>query len=335
MDIRTAATKFITYIRDIKRYSKRTCEIYADALSSYISYILDEDSQQERTIPQLMTSTMLRNYEVYLLEHRNLSATTVNLQLSALSSFSKYLVSEGELEFDPVKRISRPKQKKRLPSFYKQSSMDEYFQRTDEWASKETLDLLLEHLDNSREEEARALYIERLDRLIVNILYSTGIRRAELISLDDGNLDFSRKLLKVTGKGDKMREIPLVSSLFNEISLYLIARNSMFGCDKDSNSPLLLTGNGKRLYPVYIDRAVKSELGLVDSITGRKSPHVLRHTLATELLNNGTDLNSIKELLGHSSLAATQIYTHNSIEKLKNVYESAHPRAKIGGKHGR
>ena len=131
-----------------------------------------------------------------------------------------------------------------------------------------------------------------------------------------------------------MREIPLVPSLCKEISLYLQSVELTGGSARSAGDPLLVTGKGAKLYPVFVDRVIKSELGQVGSITGRKSPHVLRHSLATELLNEGADLNSIKELLGHSSLAATQVYTHNSIEKLKKVYLNAHPRAKSGGKNG-
>ena len=131
-----------------------------------------------------------------------------------------------------------------------------------------------------------------------------------------------------------MREIPLVAGLCEEISLYLQSVETMTGVQAAPGRALLLTAKGRPLYPVYVDRAVKQELGAVAGINGRKSPHVLRHTLATELLDNGTDLNSIKELLGHASLAATQVYTHNSIEKLKTVYQTAHPRAKRGGNNG-
>ena len=131
-----------------------------------------------------------------------------------------------------------------------------------------------------------------------------------------------------------MREIPLVEGLSEEILLYLQSVETMTGVQATPGRALLLTARGRALYPVYVDRAVKQELGEVGSISGRKSPHVLRHTLATELLDQGTDLNSIKELLGHTSLAATQVYTHNSIEKLKSVYNTAHPRAKSGGNHG-
>lgn len=178
------------------------------------------------------------------------------------------------------------------------------------------------------------MYLRMLRRVIVSILYSTGMRRSELISLKRGSVDLSRKIVKVHGKGDKMREIPLVDVLCQEISLYLQATDAIVEGDKTSTTPLLVRCNGEALYPVFVDRAVKEELGEVDGITGKKSPHVLRHTLATRLLDVGTDLNSIKELLGHSSLAATQVYTHNTVSRLKSIYNNAHPRAKSGGKNG-
>ena len=170
--------------------------------------------------------------------------------------------------------------------------------------------------------------------MIISLLQGTAIRRAELISLNNSSLDRGRRVLHVRGKGDKMREIPLVESLYEEISLYLQSKLTNGKCSDEPDAPLLQTASGGRLYPVFVDRAVKRELGTVASITGRRSPHVLRHTLATELLDDGADLNSIKEFLGHSSLAATQVYTHISVEKLKNIYKNAHPRAKNGGKNG-
>ena len=148
-----------------------------------------------------------------------------------------------------------------------------------------------------------------------------------------GDVDFGRKVVKVRGKGDKMREIPLVASLSEEILLYLKAVEVMCGRVRSLTEPLFVTYEGRPLYPNYVDRAVKSALGSVKSIRGQKSPHVLRHSLATELMNEDTPLNSIKELLGHSSLAATQVYTHSSIARLKDSYERAHPRAKNGGKN--
>lgn len=249
------------------------------------------------------------------MDEKGESAKTVSLHLSVLSGFCKFLMKEGVLESNPVRLVSRPKQEKRLPVFYREEAMQEYFERTKG---------VLEY----------GKYEAQLERMILGLLYGTGLRRSELIALNRDSLDSGRRVLRVRGKGDKMREIPLTPSLCEEISLYLQSVDSLKCADQSPEAPLLQTPRGARLYPVYVDRAVKAALGQVGSISGRKSPHVLRHTLATELLDGGADLNSIKELLGHSSLAATQVYTHNSIERLQKVYKSAHPRAKNDGNHG-
>ena len=314
--------EYLNYVTSIRRYSPRTAAIYAEILEDYSSFVSGD-------LPGSLTPQIVRSYEVYLMDSRKLDPRTVNLHLSVLSGFCRFLMKDGRLDSNPVRLVTRPKMEKRLPSFYRNESMEEYFDNTEHEASKENLELI-----RGGDSLSKSIYTQRLSRLIVSILYSTGIRRAELIGLTIGSVDLSRRTMKVRGKGDKMREIPLVPSLCEEISLYLQSVESMEGCKRSASDPLLVTAKGGKLYPVLVDRAIKSELGQIGSITGRKSPHVLRHSLATELLNEGADLNSIKELLGHSSLAATQVYTHNSIEKLKKVYVNAHPRAKSGGKNG-
>ena len=314
--------EYITYVKEVRRYSPRTCELYSDILKEFSEFC-------DREILESLTPSMIRSYEVYLLDSRKEDPRTVNLHLSVLSGFCKFLMKNGHLKSNPARVVSRPKVEKRLPVFYREESMKEYFDRTEHDASEETLSLI-----TGDDKVSKQLYSRRLSRLIVSMLYSTGMRRSELIGLSIGNVDFSRKVMKVRGKGDKTREIPLVPSLCNEISLYLQSVETIEGRARSATDPLLVTVTGSKLYPVFVDRVIKSELGQVGSITGRKSPHVLRHSLATELLNEGADLNSIKELLGHSSLAATQVYTHNSVEKLKKVYLTAHPRAKSGGKNG-
>ena len=224
-------------------------------------------------------------------------------------------MKQGVLKSNPVRLVRRPRQQKRLPSFLKEADLQGYFAAT-LW----------------RVEDGR--YEDRMPRVIISILAGTAIRRSELISLDRKSFDPARGVLHVRGKGDKMREIPLLPSLCKEISLYLQSQDSLKSARTDPDSPLIQTPRGGRLYPMFVERVVKGELGGVGDIQGRKSPHVLRHTLATELLDGGADLNSIKEFLGHSSLAATQVYTHNSIERLQKVYNNAHPRAKNGGKNG-
>ncbi len=318
--------KYITYISTVRRYSPRTVSIYSEILKDFSEYA---DAHSEDELLSSLSPTIVRSYEVYLLDSRSESPRTVNLHLSVLSGFCRFLIRQGVLKANPIRTVPRPKTEKRLPVFYRDESMEEYFSRTESDASEENLELI-----RGKDEVSLEIYSRRLGRLIVSLLFSTGIRRAELVGLTVGSFDAERHTLKVHGKGDKMREIPLVSSLCKEISLYLRAVETMEDRNRSAQEPLLVTPKGGKLYPMFIDRVIKSELGQVASITGRKSPHVLRHSLATELLNEGADLNSIKELLGHSSLAATQVYTHNSFEKLKKVYVNAHPRAKSGGKNG-
>lgn len=320
--------RYIRYVSSVRRYSARTQEGYRDVLSQFEAYTL-ERSGGDTDLAQFLVPSVLRSYEVYLLEDRGLGARSVNLHLSVLSGFCRFLMVEGVLKSNPVRLVIRPKMEKRLPEFYRNESMDEYFAATEHSASRDGIDLLRTFGDGAAgSRTATEMYERRLRRLIVSLLHGTGIRRAELISLNVASVDFSRAVLKVRGKGDKTRDVPLVPALVSEIRLYMEAVEAYFGRPRAAEDPLLMTASARRLYPVYVDRAVKRELGGVPDITGRKSPHVLRHTIATELLNEGSDLNSIKEMLGHSSLAATQIYTHNSIEKLKKVYDKAHPRAK-------
>lgn len=295
--------EYLNYLSSVRRYSPRTCSIYADVLREFTDYRGPRaEGEKEVTVQDV------RNYEVHLLDERKLSARTVALQLSVLGGYCRFLMKRGLLESNPVRLVKKPRQEKRLPVFFRQESMKEYFSQT-------------------RGVPAFGSYEAKLSRMIVSLLFNTGMRRAELISLNLGSVDFSRGVIRVKGKGDKVREIPLVSSLSKELSLYLQTADEKLGVLTDSEGPLLRTPKGGRLYPVFVDRVIKNELGAVPGVTTRKSPHVLRHTLATELLDDGADLNSIKEMLGHSSLAATQVYTHNSVERLKNVYRNAHPRS--------
>ena len=317
--------EYIDYISGVRRYSPRTRDLYKEILSEYKATF---DGKEPTFTP-----TDIRNYEGHLLDTKKESARTVGLHLSVLSGYCKYLMKKGELASNPVRLVSRPKEEKRLPGFYRADAMQEYFSTTECNADREALDFLLS-LPVS-DAVAKDLYGRRLRRMIISILFCTGIRRSELISLNLGSLNHGRKTLSVLGKGDKMREIPLTGSLYAEILLYLDAADYMLGAGNGSGAPLLRSLKGTRLYPVFVDRAVKEELSDSEGFTGKKSPHVLRHTIASELLDGGTDLNSIKEMLGHSSLAATQVYTHNTIERLKKVYNNAHPRAnKNGGKNG-
>ena len=308
-----------------KRYSDRTLSIYENVLKGFMDYYAGDDEWNDGDVGNALKPIAIRNYEVWLLDSKGLSAKTVNLHLSVISAFSKYLLKEGVVSVNPVKLINRPKINKRLPVFFRKDKIEKYFSTTSVYASEENMDML-----TGKDKVAEEYYEKRRKRLVIKILYDTGLRRAELIGLNNEDFDLGRGIIRVLGKGNKMREIPVLPSLSKEISLYLQATALMKSGDIQAKTPLILSKSGRRLYPMEVERIVKEELGDA-GIMGKTSPHVLRHTLATGLLDSGADLNSIKEMLGHSSLAATQVYTHNSIEKLKQVYKNAHPRAKRGG----
>ena len=315
--------RYLSYIRDIRRYSPRTQAIYADVLKEYAAFC-------EGDIVASLTLPMLRRYEASMME-RGCKPRTVHQHMSVLSGFCRFLMKEGQLHSNPARSVKRPKMEKRLPVFYSDDVLARYLEETRHWAGEDELDILRSYGSPTTDPAAVELYRHRLRRLIVSILYGAGLRREELIELPCKAFDPSRGVLLIHGKGDKMREIPLVSSISREICLYLQAVESVCGSARAADSPLLVTEKGHPLYPQYVDRAVKTELENA-GITGRKSPHALRHSLATSLLDQGVDLNAIKEMLGHSSLAATQVYTHNSVQRLKKVYNLAHPRAKNEGK---
>ena len=326
-------SRYIIYIRNIRRYSERTAQIYGEVLRNFVAYACDGDtSPSDRDILENLIPSRIRSYEVSMLDaDPPKTPRTVNLHLSVLSGFCRFLIKEGCLESNPVKLVARPKTESRLPVFYKKEAMEEYFSMTDWRASEKELDAFAQDWNTK---SGKKSYESRLARAVISTLYGLGLRRSELIGLNLSDMDFGRKVVKVRGKGDKMREIPLIASLSEEILLYLKAVELMCGGERSLKDPLFVTYSGRRMYPAYVDRLVKSELSGVKGLTGRKSPHVLRHSLATELMNQETDLNSIKEMLGHSSLAATQVYTHSSVARLKDIYKQAHPRVKNGGKHG-
>jgi len=323
---------YLTYVRVVRRYSDRTVSIYEGVLSDYLAYVSRQvPVSSDEQFAQTFNVSELRSYVAHMLDEKNpKSARTVNLHLSALSGFCRYLMQQGLLKSNPVKLVTKPKTEKRVPQFYRKDAMEEYFRQSQHYLEEE----YHAFLEESHTKSGRKTYSGIIERVIVSTLYSLGIRRSELIGMCISDVDFGRNVVKVRGKGDKMREIPLVPLLCEEILLYLKAVEVMCGRKRSLKEPLFVTYDGSPLYPAYVDRAVKSALGEVGNIRGQKSPHVLRHSLATELMNEETPLNSIKELLGHSSLAATQVYTHSSIARLKDSYERAHPRAKNGGKNG-
>ena len=303
--------EFIEYLRVQRRYSPRTTALYREAAEDFYGYHENNASLDELTDKQaveLLEPRMIRSYIADAMEHNRLSARTVNQHLSALSSWCRYLMERGKLAANPVKKVPRPKMEKRLPQFYAEPAVANYFEQS------------LRRCGETDEFEPL------LHRTVLLVLYSTGMRRAELCNLRIKDFDEKRHVFRVIGKGDKPREIPVPALICQEIDVYL-KRNEREHPD-NPDGYFFLTPKGKPLYPAFVNNLVRKELAGLEGFTGRKSPHVLRHSLATHLLNRGADLSSIKEILGHSSLAATQVYTHNSFEQLKETYLTAHPRAK-------
>ncbi len=295
--------EFIDYLKVNRRYSPRTQILYREYIGELYEFVAPDN---EEDFLSSLKPNIIRGFIAQGLDS-GLSPRTMNLKLSAISSYCNYLMRKELIDSNPVKKVYRPKQSKKLPEFYVQSSMDNYFER---------------EFDTSD-------FLAVRDRMVVSTLYSTGIRRAELASLKIANWDKSRSLFRVTGKGDKIREVPVPGPLSDELTKYMEDFKSNY--PQNPGGYLFLTDSGQPFYLSLVNKIVGRELSKVAGFSGKKSPHLLRHSIATHLLNNGADLNSIKEVLGHSSLAATQIYTHNSFEQLKKIFLTAHPRAKKGG----
>ncbi|MFN0257532.1 tyrosine-type recombinase/integrase [Pedobacter ureilyticus] len=290
---------FLTYIQYEKRYSPHTLQAYKADLLQF------EDFLKSNSLTEVETAkaTDIKNYMVSLLQESGLTENAVNRKLSSLKSFYKFLHREEKIAQNPTRLIKTLKTPKKLPVFVEDVKMD-------------TL------LDN--EHSFDDSFAGRRDRLVVELLFGTGMRLAELIGIKEEDFNKYEGVVKVLGKRNKERIIPLHKSLQNEVLEFISLKTLQnFG----NKSPyLVVTNSGDQAYPNLIYRIVNSCLKLV-STQEKKSPHVLRHSFASSLLNRGADLNAIKELLGHASLAATQVYTHNSVERLKSIYKQAHPRA--------
>ena len=295
---------FIDYLKVKRRYSQRTVRLYGDAVEDFLRHSFPEKELSDEDILSALKFQPIRGYVSALMD-RGLDPRTVNLHLSALSTFCNFLVKQQKLPSNPVKEIVRPKEKKRLPSFFSPEALKLYF-------------------DTPVADDYKSVR----NRMTVTLLFDTGLRRAEAASLRIRDIDLSRGTITIIGKGNKQRSIPIVESLKEKIVDYLLLREEFQKEHNKSGDSFILTDAGGPAYPEFINRTVKSELSKAKGLSGKKTPHTLRHSFATSLLNEGADLNSIKEVLGHSSLAATEVYTHNSFEKLKEIYKNAHPRAK-------
>lgn len=288
---------FLDYLQYIKRYSQYTLKSYDTDLEQFIFFC--ENTNETKV--ENADYKLVRFWIVSLMEN-GLSSRSVNRKITTLRTFYKYLLKEGIVDKNPLQKIVPPKNKKSLPSFIEEKSMHS----------------LLDNVSFNDDFEGIR------NKLLIEMFYCTGARRSELINLYLKNVNINTSTIKVVGKRNKERIIPFNIELKNLIEQYLVKR-SVLEVVEDSEY-LFLTKKGSKLYPELVYRVVKLYLSLVTT-SEKKSPHVLRHTFATHMLNKGAELNAIKELLGHSNLAATEVYTHNSFEKLKHIYKQAHPRA--------
>lgn len=295
-------SRFTKYLTHQKRYSALTVTAYECDLLQFFDYL-------KKTYPSIQNDAEIeldhiRSWVVALIT-QGYETSSVHRKVSALQSYFKFLLKEQIVEQNPALLVQTPKSKKKLPVFWDPQKMDEL-------------------LDN---QHFTTDFGGRRDRLILELLYVTGMRRNELITLENKAIDLDRQNITVIGKGNKTRLLPIGIALCQSIKAYRALKMDYFEDDleKFDQNYLFVTNQGTKLYPKFVYNTVRRYLSLITNHRHR-SPHTLRHTFATALLNNGADLNAVKTLLGHTSLAATQIYTHNTIEKIKQAYQKAHPR---------
>jgi integrase/recombinase XerC len=289
---------FLDYLKFQKRYSEHTIVSYQNDLISFFDFI---ELKFGNTLLREINASFVRSWLAGLKE-QGMESKSINRKISALKSLFKYQLKQNTLQSSPMATIVSPKIKKRLPQFVEEKDMAtlfQYIEFPDTWGGK-------------------------THRLLFELLYNTGMRRAELVNLKESQIDKSNNTIKVLGKGNKERVLPVSNELMRSMRQYISDKRSSF--EKFDAIILLINEKGKKLDPKSVYTIVNKYLSLVTTID-KKSPHILRHSFATHLMNNGADLNAVKELLGHSSLAATQVYTHNTIEKLKDIHKKAHPKA--------
>lgn len=284
---------FLQYLQFEKRLSKHTVLAYSGDLQQFYSFL--ESTYQIKNLSDI-NHTIIRSWVVELMDQK-ISPRSVNRKITTLKTFCKYLLRQGTVTENPMLKIMSPKTSKRLPVF----------------VEKDNMNALLDTIAFGDDLEGIR------NKLIIELLYATGIRLSELINLELANVDLVACQIKVLGKRNKERIVPFNNEVKNSIQTYM---------DKKPGLPgkfLFQLKSGKKMYEKFVYRIVNEYLTMVTTVD-KKSPHVLRHTFATHMLNNGADLNAIKELLGHANLSATQVYTHNTVEKLKNVHKQAHPK---------
>jgi integrase/recombinase XerC len=289
---------FLDFLQSEKRYSQHTVVSYRTDLKQFQAYL--QEVYEESDIAN-GSHRMIRSWILNMMEG-GMEAKSVNRKLAALRTFYKYLLRNKKITVNPMLKITAPKVRKKLPVFIEEASM-------------------INLLDQFEFEKG---FSGLRDRVVLELFYGTGMRLSELIDLKDRDVHWKEGVVKVKGKGNKERIIPVPQSVMAVAESYLKEKTKLNLCNTGLN--FVVTNLGEEVYPVFIYRLVKKYLNHVSTIE-KKSPHVLRHTFATHLLNKGADLNAIKDLLGHSSLAATQVYTHNSIDQLKKIFDQAHPKS--------
>lgn len=290
---------FLSYLATEKRSSAHTVSSYSSDLEQFYIYCTEQFEVESASD---VSTQIVRSWLAHLVEN-GYKATSVHRKLSSVKAYFKFLQKNKAIETNPVKGIVKPKKAQRLPQFVEEKNM---------------LKLYLSETDLVDFPSVR-------NALIIRLFYETGIRQAELLGIKNSDLDYSIGQIKILGKRNKMRYVPVGKEMLHALAHYQKDRDAIFGPLEHDN--LIVSNKGQKISKTFVYQMVKSYLSTVTT-QAKKSPHVLRHTFATHMLNHGADLNVIKELLGHSSLAATQVYTHNSIEKLKGVHQKLHPRSK-------
>lgn len=298
ISVQQSIQEFINYLKFQKRYSQHTIISYQHDLTAFFDFL---ELQYGKTELPDIKPTFARSWLAQL-KQQGMESRTITRKISTLKTFFKYQLKQQTISISPMATVQSPKTSKRLPRF----------------VEKEDMSTLLKDVDFPDTWEGRTEW------LLIQLFYNTGIRQAELLGLKEMQVDKFNNSIKVLGKGSKERIIPVSKDFMMLLQEYMTAKRKNFeNFDKDV---LLVNGKGKKLNQRYVYNVVNKYLSMVTTID-KKSPHVLRHSFATHLMNNGADLNAVKELLGHSSLAATQVYTHNTIEKLKDIHKKAHPKA--------
>ena len=288
---------FLEYVKYEKRFSQHTYIAYKTDLSQYINFLFSKQKDIKNARHQDIRLWIVKELE------EGKSSRTINRKISTLKAFYKFLLRNNYVKTDPTSKLIAPKQKKSLPVFVSEREMENLFDRI----------VFPETFEGVR------------DRTIIELFYAMGIRLSELLNIKRKDIDFHTYTIKIIGKRKKERIIPFSPKLLSILKEYIAVYENEFG-EFGQNMFLFLTKEGKIMYPKLIYKIVKKYLDMVSTVE-KRSPHVLRHTFATHLLDNGADLSAIKEILGHSSLSATQFYTHTSVERLKKTYKQAHPRA--------